>query len=649
MGFTQPITTFRQGLRTDLDANAMPIGAAAAILNMLFDRESLRVRPGLQRQWQVSNGSYGVRAFAEFYYSSAVSTIYKILAVSDYQVLVTGSDGTFTSPVVLDYSEGSAMSLRFAQYQENMFFVDRSVSSGPVYRCLYDAADYTKVQEIGSTDEAVYFVSSPTQGSGGTLPEGNYTVGISYARLALDGTTTVEGPLTQSANIPIVATGKSITFSVLEPSDSLATDIIYVYLQYEPIIGWAPYTIPTYYRVQLNTCTGTPGAAHAITILTAATGLEYTYVAYAMRPPTGITNIRSWNGRMYYTKGDTLYISNYNSPDVVPQTFTVNALPNAGGYAQIGTDGGAITALCPFGSSLIIFKQRGIWQLVGDCGSPDFMIQPLSNERGALAQEGVCVAEGNLLLWTEAASVWAFNGSMFFEIGRPISTAWAALAATSGLQAACPMVYDPNLRQVLLIVNATPATPMSAIAYVCDVTEPIGTLEEDPTSPLYSWTQYAGLPGAAAHVLVYAPVQGVYASDTGYAGSESGIFLVNSPQTVDDGHATTSGNAIAYHWLSGMLYGGNPQLYKCLAQVSALLGLTVPLTGATLDVYLDGSAMAAATRANITNFKSNGQYLWYPAPLPACLAFQLGVSGSSSTGGELLALGAGGTGMGALR
>jgi hypothetical protein len=379
---------------------------------------------------------------------------------------------------------------------------------------------------------------------------------------------------------------------------------------------------------------------------------EFVYAPVPMRPPLGCTNLCSFNGRMYYTLNDTLYYSNQGAADVVPNSSVAFASASTGGYVQIGNDGGAITALKAFGSYLHVFKQRGIWRMVGDPGDQGAAIEQISFERGAIAQETVCSAEGTVLMWAERNSVWAFDGNVFFEIGRPIAALWKAVDPS--FQTISHMAYDPTMRQVLLQVHpvSEQAGVLSSTIYVCDMAEPIGRLEEDPTTPLYSWSMYSGMPGGCLKTLAYAPVPGVYAGDpTGVvvnvgtppvAWFYTGIWLLNDPtQQTDDGYDTT-GIPISFSWQSGLVQTPSPNMYKQVKRIDAAFGTESDEVFSTVPVfslYLDKKNTPAVSRSLTPDI--DGNVIWYPATTEDFRGVELnihsGIYGSIS-GGEIVAI-----------
>ena len=83
------------------------------------------------------------------------------------------------------------------------------------------------------------------------------------------------------------------------------------------------------------------------------------------------------------------------------------------------SDSDWITGLIPFGDNILVFKNRGIWQLSGRTPS-SFTLYELTADRGACSEMVIKFVGGRVIFFDPRTGIWAFDGSAFEEISYPI-------------------------------------------------------------------------------------------------------------------------------------------------------------------------------------------------------------------------------------
>ena len=307
---------FQLGYRGDVDPRSLPDGATADCANLLFDRQSLRVRPGFTAS---AAAPVDTRQLAE-YANPAYTLTAKIRLLA-----VSGSDGTFASGQMLDTTVDGSNPVRLAQYGEALYLVDGAATT-PVKKALYSEEAPTTVLALTETSAPT---SAPViaQGGGAGKLAGVCQFCYSFAH-PIPGTTLISesalSPAGMSGNLAANAS-VTVTTATTTPGD-------YVYL-YQQDAGeqWRQIA-------QTQVTTRAPHQAFNVTAPPASDAALYAPTSTV--PPFGCSLLLAHGNRMWYAGGDTLYISNLDNPDLVPQSLTVNADPTSGGFIRIGEDGG---------------------------------------------------------------------------------------------------------------------------------------------------------------------------------------------------------------------------------------------------------------------------------------------------------------------
>lgn len=590
---------FHLGYRSDIDPLLLPNGATADCANVLFDRQSLRVRPGFTQVMAVPEHTRQIAEFDDPARTPAVG----LLAVAGTEVLVTGSDGAFATAQSLNTTVDAARPVRMAQYGEALYLVDGAPGT-PVKKLLVNPSNPTVVVPLTETAAPGGAPAVVVDTPAGTLT-GTCQFAYSFAHAIVGATLISESALSPTGSITLTGAGSVlVTTATTTPED---------YINLYLLDGGVWRLV-----AQRQVTTRIPGQTFSVTAPPAVDAPSYAPAATV--PPAGCTLLAAHANRMWYAKGDTLYISNLDTPELAPQSLTISADPTSGGFIRISDDGSPITALCPFGSYLMVFTARGLWRVDGAPGAPTFAVTPITRERGALSHEGVCVVEGNLLCWLEAGGVWAWDGRSFFEIGRPVRGAWAGVAASD--QAASALVYDADERLLMLFVHGAPTTPLAGTALLCSVTQPVDRATDG--TPLYAWGIATGLPHALARPL-HLTSSGIYAVDM--RSGATALYRMNSG-------ADDAGQPIAWHWQDRRRMDPDPTAYKNVRRLQVLTGQTVP---AAVTVTLDPGITGLTTSKTLDQFPA-ARAAWTPPALPDSPAYQVTLNGAGQAGEEITGL-----------
>ena len=399
---------------------------------------------------------------------------------------------------------------------------------------------------------------------------------------------------------------------------------------------------------------------------------------------------------------DALLISNLDDPDLVPTNVSslMDVPLTYGGWARVGRDGKAVTGLGKLGSYLLAFKERGVWVVAGEVGQPDFTIPPISTVRGCVAHETICQVDGNMLVWLEDDSVWGWDGQEFHNIGKPISTLVKAHSTT--VKRAAFAAYDPVRRWYVLTAPRTAltiaASPSGAVrtSNVVTITTStahglavgdtvviegctssfngVFTIVSVPLTTTFTyaqtaangtggsgsvcgsisyvwhpwiaddgreyrgWTTFTGQPGGALLYAHHAATAGLYAGDL-YGLAGAGYLYRLNTGTTDE---TSSNTALSIIWVRrGKAYSlPFTSRFKDIRKVVATVSLSEPLTTLTMGIRINGNTTDATSRAcDVQDAPGQGaKSVWYPAPIADVACYQLGMSGTSSVGGEITRL-----------
>lgn len=117
------LNNFSAGLHTEVDAASIPDGAASAMQNLLTDRGSLRVRPGMVLHDTLTAAH--PKGLAEFYREDATDGVGDyLLAVTDTKVYESDSAQLFASPTDTALVVTTGAVARFAQGGATMYMTD---------------------------------------------------------------------------------------------------------------------------------------------------------------------------------------------------------------------------------------------------------------------------------------------------------------------------------------------------------------------------------------------------------------------------------------------------------------------------------------------------------------------------------------------
>ncbi len=240
-----------------------------------------------------------------------------------------------------------------------------------------------------------------------------------------------------------------------------------------------------------------------------------TLITGRVLPPVGAQAIASWQGRLWLAKGsslyaswllaagqqDALYFSAVNIADD-PQAAIKGATFSLG-----AADNDPIQALIPYGTTLIVLKQRSVWMVFGYDPS-NFAAQSylLRAGVGCLAPRAACVV-GNHVWFLSADGVYSFNADIVdpksVELTKSLNPHGddGSTKITPAAYAQAAMVYH-NRR--LLLFAPTPGDTANTAAYVWD-------------SRTGGWTRYLGMTMTGAASL-HGGADGLDLVMTGYNG-----------------------------------------------------------------------------------------------------------------------------------
>jgi hypothetical protein len=456
--------------------------------------------------------------------------------------------------------------------------------------------------------------------SGSTFAAGDYDCCYTYSRY-VDSTTFDEGiaspvyslHLAAASNLHVVAPVDVGAELSSDPSDQ---DHIYIYIR-GGNLGTA------WWRVKDIPYTGETSMAADITAFDLnAANLD----PYIQRPPAACSLLCAWQGRMVYAKGDTLYFSNWDDPEHVPQDVLLETPATYGGWVRIGEDGGAITGLGQLGSYLVIFKQHGVWLTQGDISDPStFAIVNISSSHGCLAHETIQQLDGMLLAWAERHTVAYWDGQQFGELGQisremPCPVAALVAAKSDNQHQLAFAVYDQREKRYLLTFpdEAEPAhRPQSQ------------TLAFDLRTG--SWSRWTNQPGGAALATRYSldrdgtPGPDVIAGDR-LDGSLFGLGWDDQDE-LNDGFKMP----VDWYWNSKVFDAPFPGHYQTVAEIDIYLSAApAPRNFLSVALYPNGISAGVPWHELPINSTDRLQQLrWYPAAAQA-RTFQIGLYGSSS-------------------
>jgi hypothetical protein len=133
-------------------------------------------------------------------------------------------------------------------------------------------------------------------------------------------------------------------------------------------------------------------------------------------PPSDARFIARFKNRMVYARTTTnpakIWLSNYESPEVVPDLTLLETEPNAGGHIRVAHgEGDHIRGLCVFNDRLLIFKRNSIWALVGT-NFLDFTLQSVTRDLGCMSHKSIAQYQ-NGIIWYTGKEIVLFDQSGF--------------------------------------------------------------------------------------------------------------------------------------------------------------------------------------------------------------------------------------------
>jgi len=117
-----------------------------------------------------------------------------------------------------------------------------------------------------------------------------------------------------------------------------------------------------------------------------------------------------------YRYPSRVYWSHIDENGSYPQTWNTNS------YVEVSADDGTeITALVPFGESILIFKNDSTWSLVGT-DEDTFALYPLDKKIGTEGTYSATAGRGEAYFFdTHSTTVWMYDGARFEDIGAPVA------------------------------------------------------------------------------------------------------------------------------------------------------------------------------------------------------------------------------------
>lgn len=349
---------------------------------------------------------------------------------------------------------------------------------------------------------------------------------------------------------------------------------------------------------------------------------------YTEKPPAGCALLYAHGGRMFYAKGDTLYISNDSDADHVPISALLRMSQADGGFVPVGQDGADISGLGALGSYLLVFKPRGVWLLSGSSAS-DFALLPLSVETGCASHESIAQV-GNRIVWLDGdGRVMGWDGQAVQEVGLPVRASIRANSTAAQRAAAMSVVDSANDAYHLVIPATTTATATPAsIRYTLDLRT-------------FTWTAGSAVPGGAYLWAQNATTPGVYALDRNAGTSPSAMPALFRMETgTSDCNAAGTAANITGTWKSGRMTLAKPRHEQDVQRLTIRFADDTVLTGVTATLYANGKATASASKAlTVHQVANTGVYAEWDLPrVPNVRDFQVALSWAVQTAVEVLSV-----------
>lgn len=257
---------------------------------------------------------------------------------------------------------------------------------------------------------------------------------------------------------------------------------------------------------------------------------------YVDIPPKGCEIVYEHNFRMFYTKGNMLYVSDVNDPERVPQKTVSEMYEELGGTKQLDSGRNAITGIRGSGTDRLIFMENCIWRMTG-ITAQDFQFKQLTQEYGCARHEAIVAMDAVNLMWLDAANntVCAWDGQ---QITQPGAT---------GTESPVTEILRQELGTVVHNAYAAyNARTGSAYFYLPD------SMNDMPSakgrSLIFSsgtWNMFEREPDGYAVYVSGNAFHGIYATDP----TQKIIYRLYD----DDGIGSTDEPTIWFRWKSGVL------------------------------------------------------------------------------------------------
>jgi len=341
------------------------------------------------------------------------------------------------------------------------------------------------------------------------------------------------------------------------------------------------------------------------------------------------------NNRLYLNDlndGGKVWFSSTFAPDTfIDQSSSATATD--GGWMKVSYgDGDKVTGFGKLGSVLFIFKERSIHMHLGTSfvltDPTAFQLIELNRGIGTKSPRSIVPTETGLMFLDSDGKVRFYYGparQIFAEPGRPLEDLTKAIPQ-SGLLESAGFYYD---RKYFLSFWSSAGT-YNDTTFALDVRL---------MAPTLGWFVDQEVPSFWSEITANAWNSGLVdngQSGTGlpfYATSHTGGTITQFLSGLTD----TGGVAIPYAWRSKAYGADAPSNMKSFNEVTAASRtFSSPIT---LEAYADKPALSATATATHAITPLNTTYAintWRPAVKGSVL--QAGLSGSSSVGGEIVAV-----------
>lgn len=325
---------------------------------------------------------------------------------------------------------------------------------------------------------------------------------------------------------------------------------------------------------------------------------------------------------------ERVWFSDTNDPDTF-RNQTTSAVATEGGYIQVSNgDGDRIKGIGKLGSVLFFFKERSIHMLLGSSftGDETFRLIEIARGIGTKSPRSVTTVENGLFFMDSDGFLRYFYGpsrKITAGLGRPIEDLTTEIPTTY-LEEAAGGYFD---RKFFLSFAGSGQTKNTE-AWALDMRAVTPGLTSDEDADLQSgwteltgveWNQFVVTNGQSDTALPY------FADST--ANGKVWKFLSG---TTDDGAA------IPYAWKSKAYGADAPTTVKMLSEFSSVTRTTS--TAVTHEAYANLASSATATKSLTPANTTHSVNTWRPPASVLGSTVQVGLSGSSSVGAEILSV-----------